>query len=141
LRDRAILVAGAALELAGASRDGEGAAAAAAALADGIAWAKFQRICDAQGGMRSPPIAPLRRDWLAPHSGVLEHINNRKLSRLAKLAGAPDDKAAGVELHARLGETVTAGEPLVTVHAESAGELSYAMEYAMTNADMLGVES
>jgi thymidine phosphorylase len=115
--------------------------AAAAALADGRAWAKFQRICEAQGGMRTPPIAPLRQDVCAPRSGVLEHINNRKLSRLAKLAGAPDDKAAGVELHVRLGESVAAGEALATVHADSVGELEYAMEFARANGDMFGVEA
>ncbi|MEW6778049.1 MAG: thymidine phosphorylase, partial [Bdellovibrionota bacterium] len=42
----------------------------------------------------------------------------------------PQDPAAGVELHARLGENVSAGEPLFTIHAESPGELSYALEYA-----------
>jgi thymidine phosphorylase len=76
-----------------------------------------------------------------PHSGYVAHINNRKLARLAKLAGAPDDKAAGLELHARLGDRVSAGQPLVTVHAVAPGELSYAMDYAAVNMDMFGIES
>ena len=77
----------------------------------------------------------------APRTGILTHINNRKLSRLAKLAGAPDDKAAGVELCARLGDTVTATEPLVVVHAEARGELAYALAYAQANADMFEIET
>jgi thymidine phosphorylase len=141
LRVRSLLIAAAVVEMGGAAKAGEGLAAAEAALASGRALAKFERICEAQGGMRTPPIAPLRRAWAAPHSGVLTHINNRKLSRLAKLAGAPDDKAAGMELHVRLGDHVRTGSPLVTIHAEAPGELDYAMTYAAANADMFEIEA
>jgi thymidine phosphorylase len=141
LRARALRVAGALLELVGKAGDREGEGMAASALADGSAWSKFQRICEAQGGMRTPPVAELRRDWPAPRSGVLTHVNNRKISRLAKLAGAPDDKAAGVELHVRLGDEIVSGEPLLTIHAVAPGELDYAFEYALANADMLAAEA
>lgn len=141
LRTRAIAIAAAVLELAGAAPEGAGAAIATEALASGKAWAKFQRICEAQGGMRIPPVAKLKRTYPAPRSGVLTHINNRKISRLAKLAGAPDDKAAGVDLHVRLGDQVVAGRPMVTIHAEAPGELEYALEFAATNADMFEIEA
>jgi thymidine phosphorylase len=141
LRARAIEVAGAVLELAGVARPGDGQGMARAVLDDGRAWQKFQRICEAQGGTRKPPLAPLQQPLPAPRTGILTHINNRKLSRLAKLAGAPDDKAAGVELCARLGDTVTATEPLVIVHAEAQGELAYALAYAQANADMFEIET
>jgi thymidine phosphorylase len=141
LRERALQLAGAALELGGAAAPGAGPSQAEEILRDGRAWRKFQRICEAQGGMREPPRATLTQVLECPHSGYLAHINNRKISRLAKLAGAPDDKAAGIELHARLGEPMAAGEPLATVHADSPGELDYAMDYAAANADMFGIES
>jgi thymidine phosphorylase len=141
LRQRALLLAGAALELAGCAPPGTGAAMAADALNQGHAWAKFQAICEAQGGLRTPPRAGLRHGWAARRSGILAHINNRKVSRLAKLAGAPDDKAAGVELHVRLGQEVVAGQPLLTVHSESSGEMEYALEYAAANADMFEIEA
>jgi thymidine phosphorylase len=141
LRARAIAIAGAVLEIAGAATAGEGERTAEAVIADGRAWSKFQRICAAQGGMRTPPTAPLTRAWTAQHSGVLTLVNNRKLSRLAKLAGAPDDKAAGVELHARLGDQIEFGQPLLTIHAEAPGELDYALEYAAGNADMFSIEA
>ncbi|MBN8606076.1 MAG: thymidine phosphorylase family protein [Caulobacterales bacterium] len=140
LRTRALVIAAAALELAGVAPEGLGGALAEEALATGRAWAKFQRICAAQGGMREPPVAPLTRALAAPHSGILTHVNNRKISRLAKLAGAPDDKAAGVELLARLGDQVTAGAPLVIVHAEAPGELDYALAFAAANMDMFEIE-
>jgi thymidine phosphorylase len=141
LRARSLLIAAAVLELGGAAQADEGLTLAEEALVSGRALAKFERICEAQGGMRVPSAAPLRRGWTAPHSGVLTHVNNRKLSRLAKLAGAPDDKAAGVELHIRLGDHVSAGRPLVTIHAEAPGELDYAMAYAAANADMFEIEA
>jgi thymidine phosphorylase len=58
LKGRAIALAGALIELGGAAAPGRGEALAAQAIADGRAWAKFQRICEAQGGMREPPARP-----------------------------------------------------------------------------------
>jgi thymidine phosphorylase len=76
---------------------------------------------------------------LAPRHGVVCDIDNRKIARLAKLAGAPEDKAAGVELHVRLGDTVARGAPVCTVHAEWPGELDYALGYAEANPDIVRV--
>lgn len=140
LRSRAVAIAGAVLELAGATLEATGEDAATAALDSGAAWEKFQKICAAQGGMRTPPVAPLRRDILAPHGGVVVHINNRKLAKIAKLAGAPDAKSAGVTAYVKLGSVVAAGEPLMTVHGEAEGELDYALDYAAANPDVFGVE-
>ena len=136
LRERAISLAGALLELAGLASDANGAGLAAGALDDGRAWAKFQRICEAQGGMRSPPVSNHRRPLLASEGGKVQRIDNRKIAKLAKLAGAPDDKAAGVELHTRVGALVQTGEPLCTVHADASGELAYAFDYALSNDDI-----
>jgi thymidine phosphorylase len=66
----------------------------------------------------------------------LDAIDNRKIAKLAKLAGAPDEWAAGVELHVRLGDVVSAGQPLCTVHADAPGELAYALDYATANLDI-----
>jgi len=135
-----VALAGALIELGGLARDGEGAAMAAQALDDGRAWAKFQRICEAQGGMRTPPMSEHHSPLVAEEAGHIDAIDNRKIAKLAKLAGAPDDKAAGVELHVRLGDVVAAGQPLCTVHAESPGELAYALDYAAANPGIIAVE-
>lgn len=140
LRGRACSLAGAALELGGKAAPGGGAAVAEATLADGRAWAKFQDICEAQGGLRSPPRAPHRRELTADRDGRVADINSRTLARLAKLAGAPDAKAAGLELHVRLGEDVRAGQPLATVHAEAPGELAYALDFAAANPGIIRIE-
>jgi thymidine phosphorylase len=126
---RACTLAGGLLELGGLASPGMGSAFAAETVADGRAWAKFQRICEAQGGMRVPPIARHQSPLLAPEAGVIESIDNRRIAKLAKLAGAPASKAAGVEMHVRLAAQVAAGEPLCTLHSETAGELRYALDY------------
>ena len=139
LRGRALSLAGAILELSGRAPAGSGEALAASVLDDGRAWAKFQRICEAQGGMRVPPDSRYRRDLTANSEGILAEIDNRRIARLAKLAGAPQDKAAGIELHVRLGDRIVPGMPLCTVHAEAPGELAYALNYAGANSDIFRI--
>jgi thymidine phosphorylase len=140
LRQRAATLAGTLLELAGAAPPGGGAALAAATLSSGAAWTKFQRICDAQGGMREPPASAHRRPVVAERAGRVGAIDNRRLAQSAKLAGAPDAKAAGVEMHVRLGQRVEPAQPLFTMHAETPGELAYAMAYLSSNPDIIRVE-
>jgi thymidine phosphorylase len=89
--------------------------------------------------MRVPPVAPYREPVLASRAGRIAAIDNRRLAKVAKLAGAPDDKAAGVELHVGLGAAVTAGEPLYTVHSNAPGELAYSLDYVAANRDIMTV--
>lgn len=140
LRQRAIALAGALIELAGASQPGAGEAIAAETLDSGRAWAKFQRICEAQGGMRVPPTSSHRHALVAERPGYVHAIDNRRLARLAKLAGAPDDKAAGLDLHVVLGDPVTTGQPLCTIHADTPGELAYALDYSAANRDIIVIQ-
>jgi thymidine phosphorylase len=139
LRDRAVRLAGELLELGGASPAGAGARIAGALLDDGRAWRKFQAICEAQGGMRRPPAASHVHVVTAARSGAVTLIDNRKLARIAKLAGAPASKAAGLELHAPVGTRVERGQPLFTVHAEAPGELSYALDYVAAQPEIVRV--
>ena len=67
---------------------------------------------------------------LALRGGVVAGIDNRRLSKVAKLAGAPVSPAAGLVSRLRIGDRVRPGEPLFSVHAQSRGELEYALDYA-----------
>jgi thymidine phosphorylase len=136
LRQRSLTLAGALLELGGVCPAGEGEAMAAITLDDGSAWKKFQRICAAQGGMRQPPHSSHTHVIVAPRAGRIGEVDNRRLAKVAKLAGAPDAKAAGIETHVRLNDAIATGQPLYTVHAESPGELAYALDYATANGDI-----
>ena len=140
LRARAVALAGALLELAGAAAEGTGAALAAGVFADGRAWAKFQAICAAQGGMRTPPVAAQRHPVVATRAGRVGAIDNRRLAKIAKLAGAPDDKVAGIEVRVRIGDTIELGQPLFVVHAETRSELAYALAYVGANGDIVAVD-
>lgn len=132
LRQRALCLAGDILELGGAAPRGQGLLLATEVLADGRAWAKFADICQAQGGLREVPLASHRRVAEARSGGRITAIDNRVLSRAAKLAGAPKAPAAGVDVHARLGDVVQRGQPLFTLHAQAPGELAYAWQYVET---------
>ena len=137
LKARAIELAGGLLELARAADRGNGAAMASQVLEDGRAWSKFQQICEAQGGLREPPRARHRHIVEASHSGQVTSIDNRRVAQSAKLAGAPGAKAAGVDLRVRIGDQVSKGEPLFELHAETPGELNYALEYVSSQDGIL----
>jgi thymidine phosphorylase len=139
LRARALLLAGHLLELAGTVPTGSGEALAREILLDGRALRKLEAICEAQGGMHTPPVAAFTRPVTARHGGRVAAIDNRRLARVARLAGAPRDRAAGLQLHVRLGDSVEAGAPLYTIHAESRGELAYALTYARTRRGIVAV--
>lgn len=139
LRKRSLALAAEVLELSGHSLAGHGERMAEAALSDGRAWRKLQAICEAQGGLREPPWAQHR--WIidAPEAGRIVAIDNRRLSRAAKLAGAPSAKSAGISMRVRLGDRVDSGEPLFELHAESAGELDYSRSYLVAHPDIVRV--
>lgn len=90
--------------------------------------------------MRTPPSSSHRQPLAAERTGRVDLMDNRKIAKLAKLAGAPEAKAAGIELHVRPGDIVSTGQPLCTVHAEARGELAYAMDYAAANPDIITVQ-
>ncbi|MFT4059471.1 MAG: hypothetical protein QM652_07975 [Legionella sp.] len=48
---------------------------------------------------------------------------------MAKLAGAPEAKAAGIELLVTLNSTVKKFQPLFKIHAETQGQLHYALDF------------
>jgi thymidine phosphorylase len=139
LRERALVLAANLVELCGKAAAGEGERLVREALASGAAWRKFQAICEAQGGMREPAGAPHTHPVLARSSGRVAAFDNRRLAKAAKLAGAPHDAAAGIELHVRLGERVEIGQRLFTLHAESPGELAYALSYLQGIGDVIAV--
>ena len=141
LRIRALQIAGRMLELGGRAGAGEASELAEATLSSGAALRKFEAICEAQGGMRAPPRAKHSLPVLAPHAGTVERIDNRRLGRVAKLAGAPLSPAAGVSIEVRLGRSVVAEEPLYVIHAQTPGELEYAAAYAARHPRIIEVNA
>lgn len=128
LRERALDLAGALLDL--AEGGGTGQQRARKLLDSGAAEAKFLAICEAQGGFREPTTAAQTAVATASSPGIVLSIDNRRIARIAKLAGAPRGKRSGVDLLAGPGDQVEQGQPLFEIHAETPGELAWARDFA-----------
>ncbi len=137
LRQRSLRLAGALLELVGGENSEAALRKATGILDTGDAWEHFQAICEAQGGLREPPRAGYRYEVISETAGVVQRIDNRLAARIAKLAGAPADKAAGLEIAVRPGSRVSRGDLLMSIHAESPGELDYSLEYFREHRDVI----
>jgi thymidine phosphorylase len=70
---------------------------------------------------------------------VVTSIDMRRLALMAKLAGAPEDPCAGIDLLVRIGCRLEREQPMFTVHAESVGELEYALDYLNGQDDIIAV--
>jgi thymidine phosphorylase len=97
-------------------------------LHSGAALKAFERIIDAQG-RREQPVGPGRfmRPVKATRSGIVTEINSWTIAGIARRAGAPMDKSAGVDLLCREGTDIRAGDPLYLVHAGSETDLATAV--------------
>lgn len=139
LRERALDLAGSLLDLAQGNGP-VGRAQAAALLDSGAAEAKFLAICKAQGGFSEPGLAPFHAVETAPRAGTVASIDNRRIAKIAKLAGAPGRKTAGVLLVRRPDDVVERGDALYEIHAETPGELEWARDYARSGPAPMLVE-
>ncbi|SFB86199.1 thymidine phosphorylase [Marinospirillum celere] len=141
LRARALTLAAQLLEMAGLAQPGKGPEMAKETLDTGKALQQFMAICEAQGGFSEPELAPYQYNWHSKKPGTVTTIDNRQLSQLAKLAGAPEDPAAGVTLEVKLTDEIKKGQLLMTLHADSPGELQYAVEFLEAHPEMIGISA
>ena len=134
LREKSLLLAGRVLEFDPAVAPGTGLARARAILDSGAALAKMHAIIDAQGrhefDWRAPPLGALTHEVAAAADGVVAAIDNERIARIARRAGAPKAKAAGVDLLVKCDERVARGQPLYRIHATSSAELGFAVQVA-----------
>jgi thymidine phosphorylase len=141
LRERALLLAAQLLDMANGQGLEQAKRQATELLDSGAAWQQFKRILTAQGGMKKLPI-PAHEDVLqSQKSGVVHAIDNRRLARLAKLAGAPGEPSAGLKLMVNVGDTVKKGSPLFTLLTNSVGERNYAMTYYNDNQNLFDIRA
>jgi thymidine phosphorylase len=99
-------------------RGGTGYARAKALLESGAALKQMEKIIEAQGPSQvRGDLGPLTADVPAPHDGMVTAIDNLRLNRLARTAGAPIDKGAGIKVFKKIGDRVEQGEPLYRIHA------------------------
>ena len=142
LREKSLSLAGILLEI-GCSAGmgcvaarGEGKAMAERILTSGKAHQKMMEIIEAQGGdptIKSSDIeiGEHSRDILAPTTGYVISFNNKRIVEIARNAGAPADKQAGVRIHKKMGEVVKKGEPLFTIYSSKDWEVERASNDAL----------
>jgi AMP phosphorylase len=105
-------------------------------LESGKALAKFREIVAAQGGeadIRSDDIkvGQFTLDVLAKKSGYMSRIKNKELVKIARAAGSPRDKGAGLIIAKKVGNKVDSGEVLYTIYADNEAKLADAKAVAL----------
>ncbi len=127
LRQKALRLAGRVIEFDPDVRGGDGFDIARDILDSGRGLAKMQRIIEAQGRQRAVyEPGSLVLEVPADSDGTVVSIDNFQMARIARLAGAPMDKGAGVDLLKKLGDRVKKGEALYRVHATFAADFGFA---------------
>jgi len=134
LREKALQLSSRILEFDPDVRGGQGYTLARDILESGRALDKMRAIIEAQGaadGVRE--VGRLCKTIDAERDGAVAAIDNQQMARIARLAGAPMDKGAGVDLYKKVGDKVTKGEPLYGIHAEFDADFAFACEAAAHN--------
>ena len=130
LREKSLQLAGSLLEADPALRGGSGYARAQEILDSGEALACMNRIIDAQGRRTEAYCAgELTYDVLSPQAGTVTGIDCFRINRIARLAGAPMDKGAGIDLFKKVGDTVEQGEVIYRIHACFASDFKFATAF------------
>ncbi|HET9861775.1 MAG TPA: thymidine phosphorylase [Nocardioidaceae bacterium] len=105
-------------------------------LADGSAMDVWRRMVRAQGGDPEAALPRARETTVvnAPRSGVLTRLDAMAVGLAAWRLGAgrarkedPVQAGAGVEMHAKPGDAVSEGQPLLTLHTDDAERFDRAL--------------
>jgi thymidine phosphorylase len=131
LRQKALRLAGRVIEFDPDVRGGQGYAIARDILDSGRALTKMKAIIQAQGRrrVRREP-GKLVHVIKAGKRGVVTGIDNYRVARIARLAGAPMDKGAGVDLLCKVGDKIAKDQPLYRIHADFPADFQFACTMA-----------
>lgn len=127
LRQKSLELSGRIIEFDPDVRGGRGYIIARDILDSGRALTKMKDIIQAQG---AHPIdfTPGKHcfEVKASSTGVVTAIDNLLMAKIARIAGAPIDKKAGVDLICKTGDAVTKGEVIYRIHAEFMSDFEFA---------------
>ncbi|MBU1992266.1 AMP phosphorylase [Patescibacteria group bacterium] len=135
LREKGLKMAGILLELGEKAKKGQGYKKAKDLLDSGKANKKFMQMIKAQGEQRiAIREGEFAKHVLAKKTGKVVGIHNKLVARIARTAGAPVDKQAGVYLYKKLGDKVKKGEKLFTIYADNKERLKNTEIFGLDNA-------
>ncbi|MBN1160172.1 MAG: AMP phosphorylase [Candidatus Diapherotrites archaeon] len=138
LADKSCLLAGKLLEMAGHCSKGEGYEIAKKTIENKKALTQFRRIIKAQGGnpdikSEDIPVGKQRYEFRSEKNGTVAIINNRTVNKIARIAGSPITKGAGIQLYVMNGSRVKKGQILFEIFAENEAKLFDAQNFAKAN--------
>ena len=134
LRQKSLQLAGRIIEFDPDVRGGQGYAIARDILESGRASAKMHALIQAQGA-KTIDLHPgsLCHEVFSGCDGVVTSIDNFQMAKIARLAGAPMMKKAGVDLLKKLGNPVKKGDILYRIYAEFPADFKFAQDLATQN--------
>lgn len=132
LVEKSCSLAGLLLEMGGKAPVGMGHKLAKDILFSGKAYQKMKEIIEAQGGdpnikPEDIPIGQYKYEVYAPVDGFVTKVSNKAINQLARAAGAPKEKGAGIILHVKRGRKVVAGQKILEIYAERSIKLQDAI--------------
>ncbi len=133
LEKKAVYISSLIIEMAGKARKGKGLALAKEILDSNRAYQKFIEIIEAQGGSiegLDKRLTPAKFSYTIKSAcnGKVKSIDNKKIAKMAKVAGCPADKASGLYLHVHVGDKVEKCTPLITIYADTEEKVQFAKE-------------
>src|SRR3989338_762853 len=136
LRKKAVFLAGEILELCNKAKKGKGYKMAEEVLVSGKAFDKFKEIVEAQKGNLSKNklmLAKFSHIIYSEKNAKIVDIDNKRINLLARVAGSPNDKKAGLYLWKHLGEKIKKGEEILTIYSSSDKKLKDAVDFYKKN--------
>ncbi len=137
LRKKSIFLAGQIFELVGKTKKNRGKKLAEEILSSGKAFEKFKQIIKAQKGslkkLEKIPKAKFSKTITASRKLKIKHIDNKKINFLARIAGSPADKSAGLYLWKHVGKSIKRGEKILTIYSMSKKKLRDSVDYYIKN--------
>ncbi len=132
LIDKSVMMVGELTDFCGVDTNCSGERDALKCLEDGSAESKMREIIKVQRGdpkVRAEDLKPGRFKKVVSDSsgGRVKAIDNSIISRIARSAGAPRNRGAGIWIEKKVGDKVSAGEPLFTIYAENKAKLGHAV--------------
>ncbi|MHA2342060.1 MAG: AMP phosphorylase, partial [Candidatus Hodarchaeales archaeon] len=130
LIEKSCELSGILLEMAGKALRGQGREVARQILFSGKAEDKFREIIEAQSADKDMKpedieIGQYSVEIPSPSSGWIVQIDNAKIAEIARTAGCPKDKGAGI-VFLKKKDAVKHGESLIRIHSSSQSRLSAA---------------